>query len=407
MSARTYKYEARDVTGQKISGELQAESADAVATKLQSQGAIATSIAETGRGLQREIHLRPGGARPSRRDMVLFIRQFATLVAAGVPLVRSLDILADQAERPSMRTAIEGVRADVVAGSSLSDAFSSAPEVFPAILRHMARAGETAGFLDQALARAATVLENEQKLRQKVRSAMTYPAVVLGIMVVIVTVMLAFVVPIFENMFADLGGQLPFATRVLVTLSNNLWWILPVVAILVVVAAVLFRRARRIPDQRRALDALALRMPVFGPLNQKVAMSRFSRNLSMLLGAGVPVLEALDVVAATVGNQRVADVIALVRDSVRDGNSLSGPMAQHTKVFPPMVAHMLRVGEDSGQVEQMLEKVAEFYDDEVETTTDALTSLLEPLLIVVLGVVTGGMVIALYLPMFSIYGQIS
>ncbi|GGF36337.1 type II secretion system protein F [Microbacterium sorbitolivorans] len=407
MTPRAYKYEARDMTGQKIAGEVQAESADAVATKLQAQGAIATSIAESGRGLQREIHLRPGGARPSRRDVVLFIRQFATLVAAGVPLVRSLDILADQSERPSMRAAVEAVREEVVAGSSLSDAFSAQPDTFPAILRHMARAGETAGFLDQALARAATVLENEQKLRQKVRSAMTYPAVVLGIMVVIVTVMLAFVVPIFENMFADLGGKLPFATQVLVTLSDNLWWILPAVAALAIAAVLLFRRARQIPEQRRALDALALCLPVFGALNQKVAMSRFSRNLGMLLGAGVPVLEALDVVAATVGNQRVSDVVALVRDSVRDGNSLSGPMTEHAKIFPPMVAHMLRVGEDSGQVEQMLEKVAEFYDDEVETTTDALTSLLEPLLIVVLGVVTGGMVIALYLPMFSIYGQIS
>ncbi|WP_156760509.1 type II secretion system F family protein [Microbacterium karelineae] len=407
MSARGYRFEARDTTGARITGQMQAPSPEAVAEHLAADGAIATSVTETGRGLSREIHLRPGGARPTRRDLVIFIRQFATLVGAGVPLVRSLDALADQTERPSMATAIRALRQDVVAGSALSQAIGAQPRIFPPIVRHMVRAGETAGFLDEALARAATVLEADQRLRTKVRSAMVYPAVVLGIMVVIVTAMLMFVVPIFESMFDDLGGELPVPTRILVVLSSNLWWILPATVVMGIAVAILFRRARRIPDQRRVLDGIALRLPVFGPLNQKVAMSRFARNLGMLLGAGVPVLEALEVVEATVGNRRVADVVGLARDAVRDGRSLSDPLARNPKIFPPLVAHMLRVGEDSGEVESMLEKVAAFYDDDVEATTDALTSLLEPLLIVVLGVAIGAMVVALYLPMFSIYDQIA
>lgn len=407
MTARTFRYEAIDGSGSRVKGRIEADSADAAAARLSAQGRTATRIDATGSGLQREIHLVPGGGKPSHRELTLFVRQFATLLGSGVPLVRSLAVLAEQAERPALARAIDGLRQEVVAGRALSQALAAQGATFPPILQHMVRAGETAGFLDQALARSATVLESEQRLRSQIRGAMVYPAVVLGIMAIIATIMLVFVVPIFEQMFADLGGELPLPTQILVTLSANIWWILPLVLALVIVAVVLFRRAKKVPAQRRRIDALALKLPVFGQLNRKVAMSRFARNLSMLLGAGVPVLEALEVAEATVGNQRVADVIALVQQGVRDGQPLSAPLAMHPAIFPPMVVQMLQVGEDSGQVEAMLDKVAQFYDEEVETTTRSLTSLLEPLLIVVLGVVVGAMVLALYLPMFSIYDQIA
>ena len=407
MATRSFTYAGRTFDGQSVKGKLDADSRESAAARLTDQGIVPLSVSAAGTGLNREITLPGlGRSKPNLKDLVVFARQFATMVSSGLSLVRALSILGAQSERPGLKAAIQAVDDDVRAGSALSTAMQRRSDIFPPLMFHMVRAGETGGFLDRALERVATVLEAESKLRSKIRGAMVYPGVVLALMFALVTVMLIFIVPIFESMFADLGGQLPLPTQILVVVSDNIWWILPLTVVLVILGRVAWKRALKDPTFVVRVDALKLKLPVFGKLNQKVAMSRFARNLGMLLGAGVPILQALDVVAETTGNARVSQVIAEVQEAVREGRPLSGPMSENPAIFPPMVSQMLQVGEDTGQVEQMLSKVAEFYDLEVETTTDALASLLEPLLIVVLGVVVGAMVVSLYLPMFSIYDQI-
>ena len=407
MANQKYSYQGLAGDGVAVRGTIEADCRDTVAARLSDQGIVPLNVEEAGRGFNREITI-PGLGRtkPTLKDLVVFSRQFATMVSSGLSLVRSLSILGAQAERPGLKAAITAVDEEVRAGSALSAAMQRRDDIFPPLMFHMVRAGETGGFLDRALDRIATVLEAESKLRSKVRGAMVYPGVVLALMVVLVTIMLVFIVPIFQGMFDDLGGTLPAPTQVLVALSENIWWIVPTVVLAVILGRILWKRAMKDDAFHVRVDTLKLRLPVFGQLGRKVAMSRFSRNLGMLLGSGVPILQALDVVAETTGNAKVSQLLGEVQEAVRSGRPLSGPMADNPRIFPPMVSQMLQVGEDTGQVEQMLSKVAEFYDLEVETTTDALASLLEPLLIVVLGVVIGAMVVALYLPMFSIYDQI-
>ena len=407
MPTKTFSYQGMNIDGKTIKGKLDADSRETVASRLADQGVVPMTIDEAGVGMNRDIVI-PGLSRtkPTLKDLVIFSRQFATMVSSGLSLVRALSILGAQSERPGLKKAIGAIDDEVRAGSSLSAAMQRRGDVFPPLMYHMVRAGETGGFLDRALDRVATVLESESKLRSKIKGAMVYPLVVLVLMFALVTVMLIFIVPVFQGMFDQLGGQLPLPTQILVVLSNNIWWILPTLLVAVVAGRFGWKAAVKNPAFLLRVDTIKLKLPVFGQLNKKVAMSRFSRNLGMLLGAGVPILQALDVVAETTGNARVSQVIGQVQEAVREGRSLSGPMMDNPEIFPPMVSQMLAVGEDTGQVENMLSKVAEFYDVEVETTTDALASLLEPLLIVVLGIVVGTMVVSLYLPMFSIYDQI-
>jgi type IV pilus assembly protein PilC len=407
MATKTFTYQGMTADGATVKGKLDADSRDTVASRLADQGVVPMTIGEAGTGMNRDIVI-PGLSRtkPNLKDLVIFSRQFATMVASGLSLVRALGILAAQTERIGLKKAIASIDDEVRAGSSLSAAMQRRGDIFPPLMHNMVRAGETGGFLDRALERVATVLEAESKLRSKIKGAMVYPGVVLVLMFCLVTVMLIFIVPVFQGMFDQLGGQLPVPTQILVVLSDNIWWALPTLLLAVIGFRILWRRLGKNPEVRLRVDTIKLKLPVFGNLNKKVAMSRFSRNLGMLLGAGVPILQALDVVAETTGNARVSQVIGQVQEAVREGRSLSGPMSDNPEIFPPMVSQMLQVGEDTGQVENMLSKVAEFYDLEVETTTDALASLLEPLLIVVLGIVVGAMVVSLYLPMFSIYDQI-
>ncbi|MCU1405331.1 MAG: type secretion system family protein [Glaciihabitans sp.] len=407
MPTKTFSYHGMNLDGKTIKGKVDADSRETVVSRLADQGIVPMTVAEAGTGFNRDIKI-PGLTRtkPTLKDLVVFSRQFATMVSSGLSLVRSLSILGAQAERPGLKAAIGALDDEVRAGSALSAAMQRRGDIFPPLMYHMVRAGETGGFLDKALDRVATVLEAESKLRSKIKGAMVYPLVVLCLMFVLVTVMLIFIVPVFQGLFDQLGGQLPVPTQVLVVLSDNIWWVIPTLVILIIVGRVVWRRAVKNLEFLIRVDTIKLKLPVFGQLNRKVAMSRFARNLGMLLGAGVPILQALDVVAETTGNAKVSQVIGKVQEAVREGKSLSGPMSDNPEIFPAMVSQMLQVGEDTGQVETMLSKVAEFYDLEVETTTDALASLLEPLLIVVLGVVVGAMVVSLYLPMFSIYDQI-
>jgi type IV pilus assembly protein PilC len=328
-------------------------------------------------------------------------RQLATMVNSGLSLVRALTILQQQAENPVLKSAIADVRSRVEQGSTLSGALEAHPKIFGMLYVAMVRAGEVGGALDETLRRLADTLEANVRLRSKVKSAMAYPIVVLSLVVLILVAMLVFIVPIFQRMYEDLGGELPLPTQVLIGISNvltSVWWLL---LLLTVTGVVAFRRWIATPVGRAAWDRFKLRIPIFGKLVQKVAISRFARTLSVLSRSGVPMLQALDIVSATAGNRVVSAAIEDVRDSVKRGASLAAPLHHHD-VFPPMVTHMVSVGEETGALDRMLEKVADFYDSEVDDAVGALTSLIEPILIIVMAVAVGGILICLYLPMFNI-----
>jgi type IV pilus assembly protein PilC len=293
------------------------------------------------------------------------------------------------------------VRDDVEEGAALSDALAQHPNDFPPIMINMVRAGETGGFLEGALASIATNFEKEVKLRSTIKSAMTYPVVVLVMSLVAVFVMLTFIVPIFQKMFESLGGSLPVPTQILVNLSQSMIWLGPVLAVLIIAFWIWWRNTKNTPRMRRIVDPWKFRIPVFGRLFKRIAIARFTRNFGSMLGAGVPILQALRIVGETSGNWVIENALVNVADSVRQGESIAVPLAKES-VFPPMVTQMVSVGEDAGSLELMLEKFAVLFDLEVEAMTVALTSLIEPLLVAFLGVVVGSMVIALYLPIFNI-----
>jgi type IV pilus assembly protein PilC len=348
-----------------------------------------------------EINILP--KKVKLKDLAVFARQFATMINAGLSLLRTLNILADQTENPVLMKAIGEMRDDVERGSSLSASMSKHPKIFSGLFVAMVRAGETGGQLDTVLTRIADNYEADYKLRQKVKAAMTYPVVVAGIAVLLVTVMLLFIVPTFAEMFQGLVGELPLPTQILLTLSQAAKWLVPLVVVLAIAGFVAYKRLRKSnAGFRLRADKLKLKIPIFGDLFQKIALSRFSRTLALLLRAGVPVLQALDIVAETTGNEVLTRATNEVKDSVRSGETMAGPLERHG-VFPPMVVQMISVGEDTGAIDAMLDKISDFYDQEVESTTESLTSLIEPIMIAVLGGIVGSMIIALYMPMFAIF----
>ena len=403
--AQSYAYRVRTREGRIVSGTMEADGEGAVATRLRAQGFIPVQITKEGRvSTKTELHIMP--QRVKLKDLAVFSRQFATMINSGLSLLRTLNILAEQTETPLLAKTIGLLRDDVEKGSSLSGAMTKHPKVFSNLFVAMVRAGETGGQLDTVLMRVADNFEADYKLRQKVKSAMTYPIVVAGIAVMLLTVMLLFIVPTFANMFTGLGGELPLPTKILLALSKQAKILVPVFFVGSIVGYIVYKRLRKSNQQARLrFDTLKLKIPIFGDLFQKVAVSRFTRTLALLLRAGVPVLQALDIVSDSTGNEVLAEAARDVKDSVRSGESMSGPLAKH-KVFPPMVVQMIAVGEDTGALDAMLDKVSDFYDQEVESTTEALTSLIEPIMIAVLGGIVGGMVIALYMPMFKIFDLI-
>lgn len=402
-AARTYEYSVRDRQGKLVKGRIEANNPAVVANRLKVMGLAPLSIDEVqNSGLQREISLPSFGPKVSLKDLAVMTRQMATMISAGLSLLRALSILAEQSENKELAKVIGHVRNDVEAGVSLSDAMGRSPDVFPPLMVNMIRAGEIGGFLESSLLSVASNYEAEVKLRGQIKSAMTYPVVVFCMAIVAVIGMLLFIVPIFEQMFKDLGGALPAPTQFLVLLSGLMKFIVPAMVVFLVVFSVWWRKHKDDESVRSRLDPLKLKIPVFGPLFQKVAISRFTRNFGTMMGAGVPILQALSIVGETSGNWVIERAVKDVQESVRSGQSLSGPLAQHP-VFPPMVVQMIATGEDAGALEIMLAKISEFYDQEVEATTEQLTSLIEPLMIGVIGVLIGGMVIALYMPMFSIF----
>lgn len=398
----TYLYRVRDRGGRLLEGSLEADDTGLVAGKLREMGYFPIAIEpKSAGGLQRELHIPGLGVRVNQRDVAVFARQFATMTNAGLTMLRSLGILAEQTANPVLARAVDAVRSDVQTGASLSQALSRHPRLFSRLFVSMVRAGEAGGVLDAVLQQLATTLEKQAALRSKIRAAMAYPVAVFGLVSCIVTAMLIFVVPMFKSMYRQVGGQLPLPTRVLLAVSGAFTTFFPVIAVAGALLVVGLRRAVRTPGGRSAWDRLKLRMPIFGGLVHKTAITRFSRTLSVLLRSGVPILESLEITADTVGNTVIAAAVGDVQSAVKTGETMARPLASHT-VFPAMVTQMMAVGEETGALDTMLEKIGDFYDQEVENLVDALTSLLEPIMIVVMGVVVGSMVVCLYLPMFNI-----
>jgi type IV pilus assembly protein PilC len=403
---RTYDYEALDATGARTKGKVEATNDSAAAAALRAQGVLPLSLKEAGRGLQSEISIPGLGDRVTVKDLAVVARQFATMTSSGLSLLRSLAILEEQTAKPKLASALREVRRDVESGTSLSGALGKQDKIFPRLMIAMIAAGETGGFLDQALDRIAVNFEKDATLRGKIKSALTYPMLVVAFSILMLVAVLIFIVPIFEKMFANLHGSLPLPTRILVAISHQIWWILPVTAGALIAAAAWFKRKLYAdPAWRLAFDRFKLRLPVFGTLFAKIAISRFSRNLGTLLHVGVPVLQALDIVGGTTGNAVIAEAMKDVSRSVRDGQTMSAPLERHP-IFPAMVTNMMQVGEETGQMSAMLDKVADFYDGEVEAATESLTAAIEPIMVVVMGGIIGVMVICLYLPMFTIYQHI-
>ncbi|WP_426506873.1 type II secretion system F family protein [Dactylosporangium sp. McL0621] len=406
VATKTYEYQSIDHAGKRGKGRIEASNELAAAQALRQQGLtpLAITIADT--LMKRDLHIPGLGDRTTLKDLGVFARQFATMTQSGMSLLRSLGVLQDQAAKPSLKKALGEVRLDIEGGTSLSGALGKHPKVFPTLMVAMIRAGQTGGFLDNALDRIATNLEKDAALRGKIKSALTYPVIVLVFTAVMISAVLIFIVPIFEKMFKQLGSQLPLPTQIIVTASHTLFWLGPLLIVAGIVITVAFRQIMaNNPAVRLWFDKVKLRLPVFGPLFTKIALSRFSRNLGTLLGVGVPILQALDVVGATTGNTVISTAMADLQQAVREGRPMSSQLGTH-KIFPPMVVQMVEVGEESGQISQMLEKVADFYDREVDSAAEALTASIEPIMVLVMGGVVGGMIVCLYLPMFSIYQNI-
>ena len=403
--ANTYVFKVRTSEGRVVEGTMDADGEAAVATRLRGQGLIPLEVSKQKNDkMKMELHLLP--QKVKLKDIALFSRQFATMIGSGLSLLRTLSILHEQTEHPLLAKTIGSIRDDVERGASLSQAIGRHPKVFPELFVAMVRAGESGGQLDTVLNRVADNFEADVKLRQKVKAAMTYPVVVAGIAVLLVTIMLLFVVPTFAAMFTGLGGTLPLPTAILMKLSIAAKWLVPLLIVLAIGGRIGYKRGRLMSAEfRYRTDKIKLKAPIFGDLFQKIALSRFARTLGLLLRAGVPVLQALDIVAATTGNEVLARASKDVKDSVRAGETMAGPLGRHD-IFPPMVVQMISVGEDTGALDSMLDKVSDFYDQEVESTTESLTSLIEPLMIAVLGGVVGSMIVALYMPMFSIFDLI-
>lgn len=402
-----YIYKARTATGQLVNGTLEAENERVLNSKLAAMGYIPVSIQLQKKQVPiQEFLLR--FQKVKLKSLVVFARQFSTMISAGLSLVKCLDILAQQTEDIKLREIIKKVRESVESGSTLANAFSQHPQVFSSLFINLVHAGEVGGVLDEVMQRLAIFLEKDQALKTKIKSAMTYPTVVLGFAILIVFGLVTFVLPTFISMFEGMDLELPLPTRILLKVSNFLRNPLGggVTILSIIGGIILLMRYISTPIGKRQYDRFLLRMPVFGPLNSKSAISRFARTLGTLLASGVPVMQALEVTAKSSGNTVIEEAVMTARASIREGESIAGPLSE-SKIFPPMVTQMIAVGEETGNLDGMLQKISDFYDMEVENTLASLTSLLEPLLMVGIGTIVGFIVISMFLPMFKLIGGIT
>jgi len=399
-----YTYRALDKQGEIIQDKLEGSGEMAVAAELRHQGLLVIDVKEQSAS-QRDI-LEPF-KRIKQGDLVVFSRQLATMINAGLPIVRALYVLSEQTENPKLKDVVVAVRKDVEAGSSLSEALGKHPEVFSRLYTEMVKAGEVGGILDGVLLRVADQLERDQDLRRKVRSAMIYPIVVLGFAILAASFMLIFIVPVFAGLFQDLGGTLPLPTRITMAISDILtsfWGVLVYAGM--ALAVVMFLRWKKTENGRKVWGRAVLRIPAkIGDVVRKVALARFARTLATLSAAGVPILQSIEITATSSGNWVVEKALLKSRDAIREGIPLYKPLEEEP-VFPPMVTRMIAVGEETGDIDGMLTKIAEFYESEVDAAVKALTSIIEPIMIVVVGGIVGAIVISMYLPMFEIFNLI-
>ncbi len=404
-----FVYKVRDAQGRIQEALAQAETSAILRARLTSRGLDVIEISAKAQGFNyRELWEKVNGVfeQVTLKDMVVFSRQFAAMVSAGVAMLRTLTIIVDQCPNKKMKATLDDVRRSVEAGFSLSDAMAKHPKVFDKLYVSMVRAGEAGGILAEVLKRLADFLESRQKLNTKVRSAMVYPTVVLAVAILVFWAMLTFILPIFQGLFRNVGGELPAYTQFLIFLSEAMRSIyMAVFVVFVIIGVYLLKRYYKTELGQLHIDGIMLSLPGFGDLIKKVAVARFSRTFGTLLRAGVPMLSALDVVKDTAGNAVVAKAIERVYNEVRQGGSIAKPMSK-TSVFPPMVTQMVAVGEETGKLDDMLSKVADFYDMEVENAVEALTSLLEPIMVVGIGGIVGSVVIGMYLPIFTVINQL-
>ncbi len=402
-TSQSFSYTGRNSKGKIVKGSLVATNEADVISRLALIALSPVSISKTSgnTGLRREISV-PGFKKKIKlKELSVMSRQMATMIGAGLTIIQSLDILANQTENRALAKILGEIHDDVETGISTSDAFSRHGQVFPVLMISMMRSGEAGGFLEGALESIAVNFEKEAKLKGKIKSALTYPVIVLIMSLVSVITMLIFIVPVFQKMFSNLGGTLPLPTLILVNMSHAMVWVGPLLILIAIVFSIWWPKNKNTQQVRKLLDPLKLKLPVFGVLIKKIAIARFCRNFSDMIHSGVPILSALQIVGETSGNWVIQESLKKVADSVREGRSISAQLANHP-VFPPMVTQMIAVGEDSGSLEVMLKKIGDFYDQEVEAATEQLTAMIEPLMVAFLGVVIGGMVIALYLPIFNI-----
>ncbi len=401
----TFAYAARSRDGKVQRGTMSAENRQALTQMLQSRGLTADpkSIRERGKAKTANLSLR----KVKAVELLLFTRQMATMINAGLPLLQSLDILAEQSDDVIFSKIVQAIAADVEGGETFSDALRKYPRVFPDLFISMVRAGEAGGDLDGVLLQLADYLEATAELKRRVKSAMTYPVVAFSLIMLMAAGLIMFVVPQFAQIFEELGGELPGPTKLLITTSELLRsaWAFAFLGVIVgLVVAV--RMYGKTPSGAYNLDLIKLHLPVFGKLSRKVCVSRFTRTLSTLTKSGVPILQAMEIVERTAGSEVFAKAIRESADSVRNGETLADPLAR-SEQFPPMVTRMISVGEKTGALEIMLEKIADFYDSEVKATVDSLTSLIEPILIMLMGLIVGGIVIALFMPILQISSLVS
>ncbi len=393
-----YLYVAQTKKGRKLKGELEAADERIALSQLKRRNLNVIKIKTKPKDIFENVaFMQP---KVTSKDLVVFTRQFSTMIDAGLPLVQGLTILAEQMENRTFKAILKEITKDVEGGSTLAEALKKHPKVFDALFVNLVAAGEVGGILDTIMRRLADYIEKSEALKKRIKGAMTYPAVVVAIAILVVSVILIFVIPVFEEMFSDFGAALPGPTQMVVNMSRfmkgNIHWVI----IAVVVLIFLFKKYRNSKGGRKTTDTIALKLPVFGDLLKKTAIARFSRTLGTMIQSGVPILDSLEIVAKTSGNVVLEEIIFEVRASIAEGQTIADPLSE-TDIFPGMVIQMISVGEATGALDTMLNKIADFYDDEVDSAVDALTSMLEPLLMLFLGGAIGGLVIAMYLPIFQ------
>ncbi len=394
--ATVFQWAGKNAQGVVEQGEIVASSKDEVIAQLRQKRITPTLITE------KKVRAKRFGGRVKDKDIVVFTRQFSTMIDAGLPLVQALEILSTQSENKYFGSILAQVKTDVEGGSTFADALKKHPRVFSELYANMVAAGEAGGILDTILNRLATYIEKAMKLKKKVKGAMVYPAVVTSVAVIVVAIIMIFVVPTFAKMFTQLGGTLPLPTKIVINISNFLAGAGGAsIAVFLIISVIAFTRIRRTEKGKHATDAIFLKLPVFGVLIRKVAVAKFTRTLGTLVASGVPILDGLEITAKTAGNKVIEYAVRDVKKAVSEGKTLAEPLMK-SGVFPPMVTHMIAVGESTGALDQMLSKIADFYDDEVDAAVSNLTAMMEPMLMVFLGTTVGFIIIAMYLPIFRL-----